>query len=301
MNSLIQRVAREQSRCIRFRCEPPVDEEPQSEIVINVYHSASAPADPGIRREAERAAILQLWPFFGTFNGATFYRHPSSGAAALNLLPIEKWTALSGCMRESFPDIRGKEWFTTAVAFAEVPHSGNYFALALAGDFSGKVLYLDHDVGEAEVFADNFIDFLTQWLDEPILCIGRTGCYARYTTPNSLVQWLPVESAEGPAEDRPSMPDWIPSPFEYHHPFPRRFGGDPRQKLVPLDPLYRMLLTDQFRHVRLQHPTTEEVVEVCRRIYTRYPLIVYNARVIPDPSPAPANPFLRSYDPGGYN
>lgn len=305
MNSLIERVAQEQKRSSRFRCEPPVDEEPQEGRVFTVYHFASASADSGSLREAKRllgAALPQLWPFFETFNGATFYRHPTSGTAALNLLPVERWAALSGCLLESFPDIQGEEWFRSAVAFAEVPQSGNYFALVRAGDFNGKVLYFDHDAGEAEVFADNFAEFLIQWLDEPILCIERTGCYARYFTTNSQVQWLPVELVEGPPEDRPAMTDWKPLPFEYHHPFPGRFGGDPRQKLAPLDPLYRMLITEQFRQVQFEHPpTNEEVVEVCRGIYVRYPLIVYNAQVIPAPSPAPANPFMFDLDLGGYN
>lgn len=47
--------------------------------------------------------------------------------------------------------------------------------------------------------------------------------------------------------------------------------------------------------------TDQEVLELCRRVYSRYPLIRYDAQVIPEPSPKRPNQFLLNFHPGNYN
>lgn len=64
--------------------------------------------------------------------------------------------------------------------------------------------------------------------------------------------------------------------IEYHHPLPKYMGGDPNQKLIPLDAAYHQMITNEFRNkwsYGQQYPTYEKALEYARQIYSKYPLV----------------------------
>ncbi len=134
------------------------------------------------------------------FNGAEFHRDTNSDAAGLWVHPIEDWDEVTSMMKDWYEIIDedeleeiGVDWLETGIAFAEVPHSGNYFVLALEGSNAGKILYSDHDGLESEPYADTLFQFLKKYLEAPEKEMYRLGCHTRYSDGKTDIQWIPEE------------------------------------------------------------------------------------------------------------
>jgi len=89
-------------------------------------------------------------------------------------------------------DQSASAWMDTAVAFAEAPHSGNLFLVAIEGEERGNVYYFDADLLEPELFATCFAEFLARivYCDPPRL-LQHLGGYARYSDGKTHTQWVP--------------------------------------------------------------------------------------------------------------
>ncbi len=154
----------------------------------------------GALRAQLREFSEEFSEFFSEHNGITFHRDTLSDAAGLQIHPIEDWNEITSLMREWYEfideeelDEAGIDWLESGIAFAEVPHSGNYFVLALEGKNAGKILYSDHDGLEYEPYADTFFAFLKKYLAAPEKEMYRLGCYTRYSDGKTNIQWIPEE------------------------------------------------------------------------------------------------------------
>ena len=96
-------------------------------------------------------------------------------------------------MREdmSFMDSATPEWVKTGIAFAEIPHSGNYFVFHPTRDGACNVHYADHDSFNDRPWAGSFEAFLGDIVADPAAFMYRAGCYTRYCDGNTKAQWIP--------------------------------------------------------------------------------------------------------------
>lgn len=82
----------------------------------------------------------------------------------------------------------------TGIAIAEVPHSGNYFVMPVAGPAAGKIFYADHDGWYESAFANNFQKFLAHVTRKPVSLLNEEfGCYTRFSDGKTDKQWIPEE------------------------------------------------------------------------------------------------------------
>ena len=138
--------------------------------------------------------------FFKKQNGARFHEESTAGASSLAIHPVQGWDELTSEMSEWFEMVDEDEleeaevdWLDECVSFAEIPESGNYFVIALAGVNQGKIIYSDHDGLETEIYANSFNEFLNKFLSSPVEQIDILGCYTRYSDGKTDIQWIPEE------------------------------------------------------------------------------------------------------------
>src|SRR5262249_28444794 len=93
-----------------------------------------------------------------------------------------------GWSEEDMPD-----WLRQGIAFAEIPHSANYFIIQPNGEDAGKVFYADHDDFQPAPFANSFEEFLDSIVANPADFLNRLGCYNRYSHGKTDIQWIPKE------------------------------------------------------------------------------------------------------------
>lgn len=133
--------------------------------------------------------------FYKKYGGISFHEQAESGVASLCVHPIDNWALLYAEMSDWFDDelVGGSiDWLDSCVVFAEVPRSGNYFLIPLAGVDQGKIIYQDHDGLESEVYANSFAEFLCKFLRSPVEQMDRLGCHTRYSDNQTDKQWMPV-------------------------------------------------------------------------------------------------------------
>ena len=80
-----------------------------------------------------------------------------------------------------------------ALAFAEIPHSGNYFTVKISGPNTGKIYYADHDDFDDEPFAESFVDFVARIVADPAQFLYDVVCYTRYSDGKTSTRWIPKE------------------------------------------------------------------------------------------------------------
>ncbi len=78
-----------------------------------------------------------------------------------------------------------------SLAFAEIPHSANYFTVKTTGPDFGKIFYADHDDFSDDPFANSFGEFLARIVADPAQFLYDVGCYTRYLDGKSSTQWIP--------------------------------------------------------------------------------------------------------------
>lgn len=201
------------------------------ELVVRITHrlnpGASAAALLSVRSVLGGAAE-ELLGFFARFNGATLFVDERSGTAAISIAPVELWDSLT----EQYQDLREdlelfgaddeddealfesddpflddefdddaldldedpalQAWMDSAVAFAEITDSGSLFLVATDGEGRGNIYFFDADLGEPELFATCFAEFLARivYCDPPRL-LQYLGDLVSYGDGSTDTQWLP--------------------------------------------------------------------------------------------------------------
>jgi len=185
---------------VKFRCEPAGAI--KGEFVANTTSILSAGSDEEqlhMLNEALGVEASNFIEFFKKYNGAVFFQDNLSDTSALKIHPISEWNTITEEAKEWYEMLdeeeleeAGIDWLESCVAFAEVPHSGNYFVVALDGVSKGKIIYSDHDGLESEVYANSIVEFLSRFLSNPVEEMEHLGCFTRYDDGESELQWIPV-------------------------------------------------------------------------------------------------------------
>jgi hypothetical protein len=191
-------------RAAGFRCyAAPGGSE--SRFVARVKHVLNPPAS---QKAIEESSLLlggyapQATACLKRHNGFVLYRDTLSDAAGIELLPAEHWEEATQDMRYMFEHLaddpeNDPDHIVTGIAFATVPHSGNYFVIPVAGPTAGKVFYANHDGWYESAFAADFNSFLVRVTRHPAkLLAEELGCYTRYSDGKTDLQWIPEEYFE---------------------------------------------------------------------------------------------------------
>ncbi|WP_126147232.1 SMI1/KNR4 family protein [Synechococcus elongatus] len=196
----------------RFRCQGVGGSQgDQSEFIARVSNFLHSPPSQAERERLTGGDLADLLPkdfleFYSRFNGVTLYQDlilnaHGFAATGIYIAPIAEWENLREELQLWLDFIDDEDddldWLESAIAFAEVPNSGNYFLLALRGDKRGKVVYFSHDGFEFEEYADGLTEFLVKVTSNPAKVLYELGCYTRYTDGKTDIQWIPEAYAAG--------------------------------------------------------------------------------------------------------
>lgn len=182
-----------------FRCYACGDETETLALSVNLTHSLEPPA------EAEHLHQLRNWlgpraeefvQLYSLHDGFTLYEDPIGDAEGIRFYSIEEWGGQTEDMQSQFVEMGFTEeefpaGILDALAFAEIPQSGNYFTVKLSGPDAGKIFYADHDDFLDEPFADTLGEFLARIANDPPQFLYDAGCYARYSDGKTSTQWIP--------------------------------------------------------------------------------------------------------------
>ena len=153
----------------RFVCYGAGGKKSQT-YTAHVKHMLHAPADPGDLRHLQFELgdlAEQFLAFYSRHDGALLFADTLSDTAGFRLGHVADWERLTREMmgwwdmlvQEGRED-ENMDWLETAIAFGEVPHSGNYFAIAREGTRRGSIIYSRHDGLECDTYAKDLFSFL---------------------------------------------------------------------------------------------------------------------------------------------
>lgn len=155
------------------------------------------PASKASSRLQDIPAAAQLVEFYRHHDGGLLFQDLESESVGLELLSQSAWPLLTAAILDVYQSLDPKErpeWLDSFVAFGEVPHSGNYFVVPLAGPNAGKVIYCDHE-GPTDVLAPDFDAFVAQIVDDPAGLLYELGCFLRFEREGQ--QWIPERFFSG--------------------------------------------------------------------------------------------------------
>lgn len=177
----------------RFVCSPAGDHGQTRAFCVTHRLRPAAPIS-ALGEFEENLFTEQLVDFYRYHDGAVLFKDLDSDEAGLELLPLASWKKLHAAIIEMYGEFRDEcdlEWLDHFVAFAEAPHSGNYFIMPTDGPSAGQVIYCDHDGPNFQTWAPDFHSFLRQFMDDPADQIYQLGCFLRFREQESEVQWCP--------------------------------------------------------------------------------------------------------------
>ena len=174
-------------------------------------HEASLPLDDDSMTELvaivgdlpATIAFYKTWGSLRLFRG--LHERPGIGrASAYYIAPPAVWGELresvddwwSGLDADQARDIL-PEWAANCVAVGEIPNSGNYFLMPLAGPDRGKVFEFDHDGFEFIERGADFEDFVNRLASTQAGHLQRISGHTRYSDGQTPTQWMPVRYLHG--------------------------------------------------------------------------------------------------------
>lgn len=115
--------------------------------------------------------IEKLKDFYETFANLLLYHDPLSGDAAFYIASPDQWALLEGYFRPWLEDLDDEEkeflpyWIDNCIVIGEIPQSGNYLLMPIAGEKRGFVFEFEHDGFEFIEWASDIETFVYQLLD----------------------------------------------------------------------------------------------------------------------------------------
>ncbi len=184
----------------RFECVSPGSFETGSDrFTACVKHIVEPPAlgAGSVALMRRIRAIPQLVELYETYGSVRLYCDTIGDDSAFYLAPIEQWPYLKegfSLWLEGLTDSEKEEllpeWITSYVVFGEIPQSGNYFLMPMAGEKIGQVFEFGHDGFEfikRGRDVDEFLGYISTVNDALIEDILT---YTRYSDGISDIQWL---------------------------------------------------------------------------------------------------------------
>jgi hypothetical protein len=198
-------------------------------FVVRVQHRLGGPAAADMLRSARKLTGLagkSLCEFYAMHDGMTLFEESGTKEAGFRFLPIRQWVRATKAMHKwarLAADGVLPEDFKTAVVFAEVPGSENWYAIQTVGSGMGSIRFYDHETVELAPAAENFVAFLDLiGSTNPVALLNEMfGCFTRYRNPATKEEGI-VESYNPQFADiRITKPDRI------------RMRGEPYTFMVP--------------------------------------------------------------------
>ena len=191
-----------------FECTYAGDTECRSTFLARVRHQCGRPATSSALAKIETfipGAPRILRDFYELHDGLVMYRDTIARlwggrkvfAAGLRFFPVELWQSKSDEVRgryarRGFLKIDWPEWLRIGVAFGDVPNSGNYLMMAYDKNKQLVVHYVDHEVFESKLLADDFGALTELIVSDPAAMLRkRLGCHVRYCDGQTDKQWIP--------------------------------------------------------------------------------------------------------------
>lgn len=187
-----------------FRCFACMDKSEQLKHVAKLSHTLENPASQEemdqLRKWLGQSAI-EFEELYGQHNGVTLYEDSKGDATGFCMYPIDEWETYTSDMKEWYDDMEYEPdelpvGTVDALAFGEIPHSGNYFSVKLSGPDQGKIYYVDHDGGSDEPIANSLSELFAKIVSDPPQFLNELGCYTRYSDGTTKTQWIPKEYSD---------------------------------------------------------------------------------------------------------
>lgn len=141
-------------------------------------------------------AVVGLQAFYATFSQLALYVDERSGDTAFRVAHPAQWMELDGDFRpwvEHLDEDEAAEclpaWINDCAVIGEVPHSGNYLLVPLAGPDAGKVFQFEHDGFEFVELGENLPDFVMRSLDPDVQRLSDIASHLRFIVPGEDRQW----------------------------------------------------------------------------------------------------------------
>lgn len=184
-----------------FKCYACGDRDESLALIARLTHDIGAPASSTVLNQVRTWLGSHADDFidlYAKYNGCILYQDRKSDAAGVWLYRIEDWEDQTEEMKSQFEAMGfSPDELPAAVpdslAFAEIPHSANYFTVRITGPDVGKIFYADHDDFSDEPFAESLDKFLARIIANPAQFLYDVGCYTRYSDGKSSTQWIPKQ------------------------------------------------------------------------------------------------------------
>ncbi len=184
-----------------FRCFDCSDRTEKLALLARVKNRIGKPASANVVAKANKLFGIvspALLRFIQLHDGVLLYRDTKSDAAGFEFYKSTLWNSRTKEMQESmdfmgFDEADKPDWLRHGLAFAEIPHSGNYFVIQMAGDGAGQIYYADHDDFDVKPIASSFEQLLKMIISDPPEFLYERGCYTRYSDGKTDIQWIPKE------------------------------------------------------------------------------------------------------------
>ena len=147
------------------------------------------------------AASSELEDFYSQHDGMTLFSCAVTGKCPLEIYRAKAIPAKTRAMRRWFkindlPEIEpivDPYCLRTAIAVGGSPHSASYLAIAIEGNFAGRVFVVDHGGLPDGPLAESFAALLAQAGNDPIGFLNAAANYARYADGKTAIIWQPIE------------------------------------------------------------------------------------------------------------
>lgn len=187
----------------RFVCRNSGGSERGSlEYIAPITHEVEPPLDEEALQalQTDLGDLPEAIAFYQRFGGLRLYCDTVGYASAFYLAPPESWNELddhfSGWLDILDEDEQAElipDWLSEYAVIGEVPDSGNYFLLALAGDERGKIFEFEHDGFEFIERGENLAAFIAAICKVDDALIQEIRTHTRYSDGKTSTQWLAEE------------------------------------------------------------------------------------------------------------
>lgn len=138
----------------------------------------------------------KLRDFYETFGSLQLYVDEMSGDTAIAIANPEQWEALSDDFGGWLDDLDEDEkqellpaWIDDCRVIGELPHSGNYLLMPMAGEKAGFVFEFEHDGFEFIERAKDLEDYIQKMLNLDSASLTAMAAYMRFIEDDSTIQW----------------------------------------------------------------------------------------------------------------
>jgi hypothetical protein len=183
----------------RFICSP-AGEDSGERFVAHITHQVTEALELAKIQALERKIgrhdeLFQLLTRYGSIR---LFCDTRSSASAFYIAHPNEWEALHADFRPWIDDYSAEEkgemfpdWVDDLLTIGEVPHSGNYFLLAVKGKEKGKVFEFEHAENDFIEAGADFNAFVSSLCTVTGPLLERIGTHTRYSDGTTDIQWFP--------------------------------------------------------------------------------------------------------------